>query len=65
LDDFSRNVVALVVDNSLSGVRVARELDRAVEMRGKPCMFVSDNGTEADLALPSRMANKIAMWNGH
>jgi putative transposase len=46
VDDFSRECVALVVDNSLSGVRVARELDRAVEMRGKPCMVVSDNGTE-------------------
>jgi putative transposase len=25
---------------------VARELDRIVEMRGRPCMIVSDNGTE-------------------
>ena len=46
VDDFSRECVALVVDNSLSGVRVARELDRAIEMRGTPCMVVSDNGTE-------------------
>jgi putative transposase len=46
VDDFSRECVALVVDNSLSGVRVARELDRVVEQRGKPCMVVSDNGTE-------------------
>jgi putative transposase len=46
VDDFSRECLALVVDNSLSGVRVARELDRIVTMRGAPCMVVSDNGTE-------------------
>ena len=46
VDDFSRECLALVADNSLSGVRVARELDRVVEMRGAPCMVVSDNGTE-------------------
>ena len=46
VDDFSRECLALVVDNSLSGIRVARELDRIVEMRGAPCMVVSDNGTE-------------------
>jgi putative transposase len=33
-------------DNSLSGARVTRELDRIVESRGAPCMIVSDNGTE-------------------
>ncbi len=46
VDDFSRECLALVADNSLSGVRVARELDRLVEGRGRPCMIVSDNGTE-------------------
>lgn len=46
VDDFSRECLALVVDNSLSGIRVARELDRVTEMRGVPCMVVSDNGTE-------------------
>lgn len=47
VDDFSRECLALVTDNSISGVRVARELDRIVEMRGRrPCMIVSDNGTE-------------------
>ena len=30
----------------LSGIRVARELDQMLEMRGTPCMVVSDNGTE-------------------
>ena len=46
IDDFSRECLATVVDNSLSGVRVARELDRIAEIRGYPCMVVSDNGTE-------------------
>ena len=46
VDDFSRECLALVVDTSLSGVRVARELDRIVELRGRPRMLVSDNGTE-------------------
>jgi putative transposase len=46
VDDFSRECLALVVDNSLSGIRVGRELDGIVEMRGKPCMVVSDNGSE-------------------
>jgi len=46
VDDFSRECLALVADNSLSGIRVARELDRIVESRGVPRMIVSDNGTE-------------------
>ena len=46
IDDVSRECLAAVVDTSLSGIRVARELDRIAEMRGYPCMVVSDNGTE-------------------
>lgn len=46
IDDFSRECLAAVVDTSISGIRVARELDRIAEMRGYPCMIVSDNGTE-------------------
>ena len=46
VDDFTRECLALVADNSLSGIRVARELDRIAEFRGYPCMVVSDNGTE-------------------
>lgn len=46
VDDFTRVCLALVVDTSLSGIRVARELDRLVAERGKPLMIVSDNGTE-------------------
>jgi putative transposase len=46
VDDFTRECLALVVDTSLSGVRVVRELDQLVEQRGLPLMIVSDNGTE-------------------
>jgi putative transposase len=46
IDDFSRECLATVVNNSISGIRVARELDRIAEYRGYPCMVVSDNGTE-------------------
>ena len=46
VDDCTRERLALVVDTSISGRRVARELDRVIELRGRPCMIVSDNGTE-------------------
>jgi putative transposase len=46
VDDFSRECLALVADRSLTGRRVARELDRIAERRGLPFMIVSDNGTE-------------------
>ena len=52
---FYRECLALVVDTSLSGVRVARELDRIVELRGRPRMLVSDNGTELT-------SNAILRW---
>jgi len=46
VDDCTRECLALVADTSLSGTRVARELDRLVIERGKPKMVVSDNGSE-------------------
>ncbi len=46
VDDFTRECLALVVDTSLSGVRVARELDALIITRAGPLMIVSDNGTE-------------------
>lgn len=46
VDDFSRECLGLVVDVSLSGVRVTRELDRIAANRGYPALIVSDNGTE-------------------
>lgn len=55
IDDFSREGLATVADNSISGVRVARELDRIASVRGYPCMVVSDNGTELT-------SNAILQW---
>lgn len=56
IDDFSRECLATVVDNSISGIRVARELDAIAERRGYPCMVVSDNGTELT-------SNAILKWS--
>ena len=46
VDDFTREAPAIVVDISLSGLRVARELTKLIMRIGKPKMIVSDNGTE-------------------
>jgi len=46
IDDFTRECLALVADTSLSGQRVARELDAIAMARGYPATVVSDNGTE-------------------
>jgi putative transposase len=46
VDDFTRECLALVADTSLSGARVARELDLMMAVRGSPATIVSDNGTE-------------------
>jgi putative transposase len=46
VDDFTRECLALVPDTSLSGTRVARELDAVIAARGRPKTCVSDNGAE-------------------
>jgi putative transposase len=47
IDDFSRECLCLVADTSLSGARVARELDAVIARRGRrPLLLVSDNGPE-------------------
>ena len=57
IDDFSCECLATVVETSLSGARVARELDRIVGVRGYPCTVVSDNGTEPT-------SNAVLRWQG-
>jgi putative transposase len=57
VDDCTRECLALAADTSLSGVRVARELDRLILDRGKPKMIVSDNGSELT-------SNAILAWAG-
>jgi putative transposase len=47
VDDCTRECLALVADTSISGRRVARELDDIIGRRGRrPDAIVSDNGTE-------------------
>lgn len=46
IDDCCRENLCLVPDTSISGARVARELDALVRIYGKPACIVSDNGTE-------------------
>ena len=46
VDDYTRECLALVPDTSISGMRVARELDVITARRGRPASIVSDNGTE-------------------
>lgn len=46
VDDHTRECLALVADTSLSGARVARELEALIAVRGRPLLVVSDNGTE-------------------
>ncbi|BAJ81408.1 putative transposase [Acidiphilium multivorum AIU301] len=59
VDDFSRECVRLIADTSISGARVARELDMAITERGaRPLMVVSDNGTE----LTSMSAGMKLLW---
>ena len=55
VDDFSRECLALVADTSLSGLRLARELDLLISRHGKPATIVSDNGTEMT-------SNAILKW---
>ena len=44
--DCCRENLALIADTSISGARVARDLDALVRIYGKPACLVSDNGTE-------------------
>jgi putative transposase len=46
IDNCTRECLALVADTSLSGRRVAHELDAIIGQRGRPDTIVSDNGTE-------------------
>ena len=55
VDDCTRECLALVPDTSISGIRVARELDRLLVACGKPKTIVSDNGTELT-------SNAILRW---
>ena len=61
IDEYSRKCLGIVVDTSLSGSRVARELDKMMEEYGKPEGVLSDNGTEftSHAILQWSMARKV------
>jgi putative transposase len=46
IDDVTKECLGAIPDTSISGKRVARELDEIIRRRGKPGLIVSDNGTE-------------------
>ncbi len=64
IDDFSRECPAAVVDTSIGGARVARELDRIAELCGYPCLVVSDNGIElTGNAMLKRQKDRKVDWH--
>ena len=64
VDDFTREALALVVDTSIGGQRMARELDRLIARRGRPAMIVSDNGTEMTSRAILEWTNRTALaWH--
>ncbi|SKA22498.1 HTH-like domain-containing protein [Consotaella salsifontis] len=54
VDDCTRENLALIADTSLSGVRVARELDRLIAEHGKPKMIGSEFTSNAILSWADR-----------
>lgn len=46
VDDYTRECLAVEVDTSISGLRVARVLARLLELRGRPKGITVDNGPE-------------------
>ncbi|WP_425454974.1 IS3 family transposase [Hephaestia caeni] len=57
VDDVTRECLRAVVDTSISGRRVVRELADLIAERGAPKMIVSDNGTELT-------SNAVLTWTG-
>ena len=55
VDDCTRECLGLVADTSISGRRVARELDDMIRRWGRPSTIVSDNDTELT-------SNAILSW---
>ena len=46
IDDFTKQCHTITVDTSISGHRVARELNRLIDLHGRPQVIVCDNGRE-------------------
>ena len=56
VDDVTRECLRAVLDTSISGKRVVRELADLIAERGSPKMIVSDNGTELT-------SNAVLAWS--
>jgi len=54
-DEYSRCALGTIVDTSIGGVRVVRELNEVLKKRGKPKKIISDNGTELT-------SNAVLQW---
>jgi putative transposase len=63
VDDFSRECLTCVVDTSLSGVRVVRELERLTDERATPKVIVSDNGSELTSVAVLRWVPGRVAWH--
>ena len=64
VDDFTAECLCLVADTSLSGLRVARELDEVIAKRKRPAMIVSDNGTEfTSMAILHWSQEQLVEWH--
>ena len=46
MDDYSRECIGQIVDTSISGYRISRQLSDLLKKRGRPKSIVCDNGTE-------------------
>ena len=64
VDDYTAECLCLVADTSLSGLRVARELDTVIANRKSPAMIVSDNGTEfTSMAILLWSQERLVEWH--
>jgi putative transposase len=62
--DFTREALALIVDTSIGGCRMARELDALIARRGGPGSIVSDNGTAMTSRAMLEWANRTGVaWH--
>ena len=64
VDDFTREALALVVDTSIGGQRLVRELDILVARRSRPATIVSDNGPELTCRAALEWTNRAGLdWH--
>ena len=65
IDDHTRECLALVADTSISGARVARELDAAIRLHGKPGTIVSDNSLPRTRSGGTELTSRAMLeWQG-